>query len=508
MIRIFISYRRADSSAYTGRLYDRLVAEFGKDNVFKDVDSIGIGDFRGAIAEAVNQSDVLLVIIGKQWAAIKDEHGNLRLHNPGDFVRLEIEAGLQRRGRCWIVPVTVGGAPFPDANQLPPDLRELSFQNAFVVRDDPDFHRDVDRLIDKLKWQFKDRYATGEIKPPQPQTSPGMRRPKQGNNKSLLLWGGGLLVVVAILIVIGIALSGGGNGDSTEMPTLSDVERLRTAEAESTNVSMARTAVAHATETAVSNIATNESARLTLIALSATPTHNATATLIAFRPATNDDWIPIEQVFDGVTMVLVPAGCFNMGENGEGGTQCFDEPFWIDKYEVTNEQYDVVSTDNYCTQYSSEPDQPRNCVDWFAASDFCESRAARLPTEAEWEYAARGVDSWVYPWGNAYDSSLVIGEDDPIYGDISTAPVGSRPEGVSWVGAMDMSGNVFEWVSSWYLDYPYEEGHEDDIDTYNYRVLRGGSFFNASVGMQSLGRSRGNPSVDYNYFGFRCARSY
>ena len=246
-----------------------------------------------------------------------------------------------------------------------------------------------------------------------------------------------------------------------------------------------------------------------------TPTPNATATLIAFRPATNDDWTPIERDFNGVVMVLVPAGCFDMGSNSDENDEhpihqiCFDEPFWIDKYEVTNEQYGSTASASTCTQYSSEPDQPRNCMTWFEASGFCVSRDAHLPTEAEWEYAARGVDGWVYSWGDTYDVSLVIGEDDPIYGDIGTAPVGSRPEGMSWVGAMDMSGNVWEWVSSWYLGYPYDEEHEHDINEYTYRVLRGGSFSVNSEDLRSANRIRSLPANDYYYFnfGFRCARS-
>ena len=227
----------------------------------------------------------------------------------------------------------------------------------------------------------------------------------------------------------------------------------------------------------------------------------------------NNDWQPYIQEFNGIPMALVPVGCFEMGsEDGDSDerpveTICIDEPFWIDVYEVTNEQYGSVR----CSDWSSAPDQPRNCVDWFAATAHCEDRGGRLPTEAEWEYAARGQDSLVYPWGNEYDAQLVISEDDPTYGDTETAPIGSRPAGASWVGALDMSGNVWEWISSLYEDYLYDSEDGREADTGNRtdvrRVLRGGSFFNSALNLRSASRNFRNPGLEGGGDGFRCARS-
>ncbi len=238
-----------------------------------------------------------------------------------------------------------------------------------------------------------------------------------------------------------------------------------------------------------------------------TPAAAFIATATAYADA-DVAWEPVTETFDAVEMVLVPAGCFYMGSNESRDEQpiqelCFDEPFWIDKYEVTNEAYGSVG----CSDYSSEPDQPRNCVSWFDARDHCETRSARLPTEAEWEYAARGPGSPAYPWGNVYDAGRVIDVDDPTYGSIGTAPVGIRALGASWVGAMDMSGNVLEWVSSLYKDYPYGYDHESNSATSSPRVLRGGSFFNISFVLRSAYRFGFNPvDVIFN-IGFRCARS-
>jgi len=233
----------------------------------------------------------------------------------------------------------------------------------------------------------------------------------------------------------------------------------------------------------------------------------------------NNDWPPFERDFDGVTMVLVPAGCFMMGsEDGEDNEepvheQCFDAPFWIDKFEVTNEQYGSASTGDSCSNSSSEADQPRNCVNWFEALEHCESRDARLPTEAEWEYAARGPDNLTYPWGNEneYDAAKAISFGDPTYGGNQTAPVGSRPEGMSWVGAYDMSGNVSEWTNTIYDqdNYPYPYAADDGRENASSearRILRGGSFYSPPFALGGANRRARPPDGPDNSVGFRCVR--
>jgi formylglycine-generating enzyme required for sulfatase activity len=146
MISVFVSYRREDSRHQAGRLFDRLVAHFGSGQVFKDVDSIPLGlDFREVLTERVAACDVFLAVIGDEWLSITGKRGTRRLDDPGDFVRIEIEAALSRN--IPVIPVLVGDSSVPQAEELPESLQKLAFRNGLPIRPDPDFHNDVDRLI-------------------------------------------------------------------------------------------------------------------------------------------------------------------------------------------------------------------------------------------------------------------------------------------------------------------------------------------------------------------------
>lgn len=142
---VFISYRREDSSGYAGRLFDILSGHFGRQNTFMDLDTIqGGDDFAVVIEQKISTSDVLVAVIGVHWLTIADEQGKRRLDNPRDFVRLEIASALKRGIR--VIPVLVGGAVMPRAEDLPPDLSPLSERQAIEVRD-THFHSDAEQLI-------------------------------------------------------------------------------------------------------------------------------------------------------------------------------------------------------------------------------------------------------------------------------------------------------------------------------------------------------------------------
>jgi len=195
----------------------------------------------------------------------------------------------------------------------------------------------------------------------------------------------------------------------------------------------------------------------------------------------NSDWTPLVQEFSGVFMALVPAGCLE--------ERCFNVPFWIDVYEVTNEQYGESG-------YFTGDKRPRELVTWYDAQAFCEARGGRLPDEWEWEYAARGPDLLEFPWGNTFENVKAVllynncndGRQD------GSCDVGSRPDNVSWVGAYDMAGNIYEWTAS-------DRGPTN-------KVLRGGSWVSYKELLSASFRFSDDPSFKFSHYGFRCVRSY
>ncbi|HSM83809.1 MAG TPA: toll/interleukin-1 receptor domain-containing protein, partial [Nodosilinea sp.] len=155
MPSIFISYRRSDSHADAGRIYDRLAAHFGKGSVFKDVDDIPPGvDFRDYLNRTLNQCSVVLAVIGPTWLTATDDQGHRRLKNPADWVRVEIEEALEREG-VLVIPLLVSHAAMPRPDDLPNSLQNLAFRNYREARPDPDFHKDMDRLIEGLSRYFR-----------------------------------------------------------------------------------------------------------------------------------------------------------------------------------------------------------------------------------------------------------------------------------------------------------------------------------------------------------------
>lgn len=261
---------------------------------------------------------------------------------------------------------------------------------------------------------------------------------------------------------------------------------------------------------------------------------------------------------DGMLMVYVPGGDFMMGsdylgtayarqlcfeysttdavancQSGNFGDESPAHPvslsgFWLDQTEVTNGQYQQCVQAGACTPpmearsndrpvYFGNPyyaGYPVIYVTREQASAYCGWVGGRLPTEAEWEYAARGPESWIFPWGNDFDGARLnycdvncsAGPNDPTINDgyADTAPVGSYPSGASWVGALDMAGNVREWVADGYGPYTFDAqvnpaGLEDGDP-----IPHGGSWLDLPDLVRSANRGGNVPGYYRDYYGFRC----
>jgi iron(II)-dependent oxidoreductase len=231
-------------------------------------------------------------------------------------------------------------------------------------------------------------------------------------------------------------------------------------------------------------------------------------------------------------MTLIPGGPFMMGSSKEDidwiiknfysesrewyedetpAQAAFVKDFYLDNREVTISQYwDFLEEDKrpapklFGDIRFNSPNQPAVGVTWQDASDYCRWAGKRLPSEAEWEKAARGKDARKYPWGNdpTEAKANTRGFSDQYK---YTAPVGSFPDGKSPYGILDMSGNVWEWTQDWYLPYP---GNEIANENYgeNFKVIRGGSWYSNLDLARAATRGKALPEAGFNYLGFRCAR--
>jgi len=243
------------------------------------------------------------------------------------------------------------------------------------------------------------------------------------------------------------------------------------------------------------------------------------------------DTTPTSEIPD-VPMIRIPAGKFTMGRPilsakderpNEGPTHDVSlKEYYIDKYEVTNGDYKACVDAGVCDTphslnssartkgYYPNPDYanfPVVHVDWYMADAYCEWRGARLPTEAEWEKAARGTNDKHFPWGQnivscAFTQYATCGKD--------TVAVGSHPDGASPYGVHDMAGNVWEWVADWYGSDYYALSPPDAPQgpgTGLYRVVRGGGWNSDSTQLWVTYRTRYTPDYDTFNLGFRCAKS-
>lgn len=153
--QIFICYRRDDSAAFAGRIYDRLSQKFGRSAIFKDVDSIPLGaNFKTHLDSVVKRCDVVLVLVGERWLEPNKATNQPRINDPRDFVRIELESALKRD--IPVIPVLIEDAEMPADDDLPSELKEFAYRNGTSIRHDPYFHRDVDQLIANVESLFAD----------------------------------------------------------------------------------------------------------------------------------------------------------------------------------------------------------------------------------------------------------------------------------------------------------------------------------------------------------------
>jgi formylglycine-generating enzyme required for sulfatase activity len=226
---------------------------------------------------------------------------------------------------------------------------------------------------------------------------------------------------------------------------------------------------------------------------------------------------------DDMKLLYVPAGEFTMGsENGDDNEKPVHvvslDAFWIDQTEITNGMYALCVKDGKCDEPGSKEsltrpnyygeanynNYPVIFVDWNRAKTYCEWAGRRLPTEAEWEKAARGTDGFVYPWGNTTPDKDLLNYKDVI-GD--TTEVGIYPMGASPYGALDMAGNVWEWVNDWFAPDYYKNSPASNPlgpSTGRTHVLRGGSWNLTADLVRSTFRGT-HPSEPNLGIGFRCA---
>jgi formylglycine-generating enzyme required for sulfatase activity len=291
------------------------------------------------------------------------------------------------------------------------------------------------------------------------------------------------------------------------------------------------------------------------------PTHTSTPTLTPTVTATPPDvGSTMNNPVDDAIMMFVPAGEFIMGsENGESDESpvhtVWLDAFWVYQTVVTNAMFEkFVEATGYQTdaekngnsniykygswdivqgadwQHPLGPDSdlsdlgdhPVVHVSWFDAQSYCDWADARLPTEAQWEKAARGTQSKVYPWGDfSLDGNLANFADSNTGfnwsnrnlndGYSKTAPVGSYPRGASPYGLLDMAGNVYEWVADWYDGDYYRKSPSDNPagpESSDSRVLRGGAWSGTSFTLRTTYRSVYTPPFrSYEFVGFRCALS-
>jgi len=457
MTKIFISYRRQDSKAIAGRIFDRLEAKFGRDAVFMDIDSIPPGeDFHDWLNESVAKASVVLALIGHGWVDARDERGARRLENPNDFVRIEIEAALGRK--IPVIPLLIDGASFPRADELPPSLQPFTRRNAASLDAGRDFNAHIARLIEALERIVG--AAEGRIEIAAPFIANPRGRwflPGAGKTEWFkdLENGPEMVVVPAGRFLMG-------------SPKDEPQRESRKGGTESPQHEVKITAAFAIGRCAI--------------------TRGEYATFVAAT-----------------------------GHNTDGGARFWtgkewkDDPTksWRDPGFTQDDSHPVV-----CVNWSDA----KAYIKWLSEAT---SKNYRLPSEAEWEYACRAGTTTPFWWNSsiAPDQANYNGSAEPYKGGGRKGEYRQRTvpakhfEANPW-GLYQVHGNVWEWcVDLWHDNYaaiPIDAGAKDyasTSDKRDYRALRGGAWTSNSGLVRSAFRLNFPLSLRGNHFGFRVART-
>ena len=493
MSTVFISYRREITAGEARALFNELLEKLGKNSVFMDVDSIALGrDFRSALQRTLESCDLMLVLIGRDWAEVKDEEGRTRLENPGDFVRLEIEAALERD--IVVTPILVQGAHMPAPEHLPADIRDLVYRNGFELShnrwesDVAEMIRRLDLDVSKASRQVEQSAAAA--------AAPSASAPPAGPGRRFLT----RPIRVTRRQALGIAaLAATGTGAIVAAPS---IRRL-----------LSKPPM----RTIAFDVATVDAKGVR------NPPEKYTAA--AFTEGLGSG---------GLDMFSIPGGSFTMGSPIDELERLPKEGpqhhvtlggFFIGASPVTQAQWlAVVMAHPARINRDLDPkpsffkgiDLPVESITWNQAEEFClrltevTGRAYRLPSEAEWEYACRAGTIGPFHFGPTITPELanycgtggaVCGESDgksiasDVYGDerYESGAYGQGPTGVfrgkttppgtfppNRFGLYDMHGNVWEycldvWNAS-YADVPLDGSASLSGPPDSQRVLRGGSW--------------------------------
>ena len=470
---IFVNYRRQDDPYFARGLYQALREAFDDREVFFDVVSVEAGhDFRERIARALQQSDVVLAVVGPKWLEVRDERGRPRLESPDDWVRVELEMARAQGRR--VIPVRAEGARMPSWGDLPVGLRWFASCNALRVTNER-YDADVAWLVEQVRRALAEAAEARRagFEPAQGHVDRRLTPDHVRRAEALADWD--------------FIKQSEDPGDFRD-----HVERFPGAE-------------------------TARLARRRLEELS--------------RPVAGS-----ERTTMAGTMVWVPGGTFDMGspesEAGRGGDEgpvhrVTVSGLWVMKGQVSQGLYEDVTGTNPSLFASGGRSCPVERVSWLDAVEFAnrlsESEAERLTpayridgeevswdrkatgyrllTEAEWEYGARGGEAYVYAGSN---EATAVGWIDANSGG-ETHPCCDKP--ANGFGLCDMTGNVFDWVWDWFSGY--SSGAQQDPSgpaSGAIRVFRGGSWINSAQNARVANRNRGRPGDRGGDVGFRLAR--